>query len=401
MLRHTLKQLFSITALSISLAAPSFAEQQLPSPPEVAAKGWVLMSYESGHVIASSNQHKQLAPASLAKIMTSYVVGLELKAGHIAEDDLVIISENAWGKKFPGSSKMFLNVGDQVTVDDLNRGVIVSSGNDATVALAEHVAGHESAFIEMMNRHAERLGMLDSYFANPHGLDADQQHTTPYDMALLTRAFIKDVPDIYPMFKEKSFTFGKIKQGNRNALLWDTTLNVDGVKTGYTKQAGYSLVSSAEQNGQRLIAVVMGTKSATTRRTESKKLLTWGFRFYQDITPDFGDKELTPLKVWYGSPSSINLEVADGGTVTIPRRQRKQIDYKVHYNHNLEAPVEVGQEVGKVAWYLNDQVIAEQALLAKEASVEAPWYKSMIDVVWRPINQWFATQDWEPETTTK
>ncbi|MGF1682823.1 serine hydrolase [Photobacterium minamisatsumaniensis] len=396
---HIPKPLINLATLSalLVISFTSFAEPP-PTPPEIAAKGWVLMSYESGQVIASSNERKQLAPASLTKIMTSYVVGLELKSGHIASNDLVIISENAWGKKFPGSSKMFLNVGDQVTVDDLNRGVIVSSGNDATVALAEHVAGHESAFIEMMNRHAERIGMMDSYFANPHGLDANDQFTTPYDMAVLTRAFIKDVPDIYPLFKEKSFTFGKIKQGNRNALLWDTTLNVDGVKTGYTKQAGYSLVSSAEQNGQRLIAVVMGTKSTATRRTESKKLLTWGFRFYQDITPDFSTKELMPLKVWYGSPSTINLEVADGGTITVPRRQRKQIDFKVFYDNSLEAPVDKGQQVGKVEWYLNDEVIAEQALLAKEASNEAPWYKSMVDVVWRPINQWFSNQDWEPNT---
>ncbi|UXI04206.1 D-alanyl-D-alanine carboxypeptidase family protein [Photobacterium sp. TY1-4] len=387
---------------TLCVCLPAFSEENtaIPTPPEVAAKAWVLMSYDSGQILASDHAHDQLAPASLSKIMTSYVVGQELKAGHISADDQVVISENAWSQKFPGSSKMFLDVGDEVSVHDLNRGVIISSGNDATVALAEHVAGHQPAFIEMMNRYAEKLGMDNTYFANPHGLDADGQATTAYDMALLTRAFIRDLPDIYPLFKEKSFTFHKIKQGNRNALLWDTTLNVDGVKTGYTKQAGYSLVSSAEQSGQRLIAVVMGTESVSARSTESKKLLTWGFRFFQDITPEFKPSDLDTLKVWYGSPSRIRLEVADGGTITVPRRQRKNIEYKVFYDNDLEAPVEKGQQVGKVEWYLNEELLTEQPILAAESAASAPWYQSMIDVVWRPIGQWFSRQDWKPELTT-
>ncbi|MGF1690746.1 serine hydrolase [Photobacterium kagoshimensis] len=382
----------SIT-VAFSYAAP------LPSPPEVSAKAWVLMSYGSGQVIASDNEHLPLAPASLTKIMTSYVVGHELLAGHIANDDTVIISENAWGKKFPGSSKMFLNVGDEVSVDDLNRGVIISSGNDATVALAEHVAGHQSAFIEMMNTHAERLGMLDSYFANSHGLDADEQFTTAYDMALLTRAFIHDLPDTYALFQEKSFTFGKIKQGNRNALLWDSTLNVDGVKTGYTSKAGYSLVSSAEQNDQRLIAVVMGTGSTQTRTAESKKLLTWGFRFFQDLKPEFNNKELAPVRVWYGSPANVTVELGEGGVITVPRRQRKDLEHKVYYTHDLEAPIEKGTTVGKVEWYLNEELLTEQPIITAETVEKAPWYKNMIDMVWRPIGQWFNSQDWSPEPT--
>ncbi|AJR05763.1 D-alanyl-D-alanine carboxypeptidase [Photobacterium gaetbulicola] len=378
-------------ALALVMTSLSHAEIH-PSPPDIQAKSWILMSYDTGQVIAGENIHAPHAPASLVKIMTSYIVGQEIKSGHITSDDMVIISENAWGKKFPGSSKMFLNVGDQVSVDDLNRGVIISSGNDATVALAEHVAGHQTAFIEMMNRYAEKVGMKDTYFTNPHGLDSAEQQTTAYDMALLSKSLISDLPDMYPLFKEKSFTFGKIKQGNRNALLWDTTINVDGVKTGYTKQAGYSLVSSAQQNGQRLIAVVLGTQSATVRRTESKKLLTWGFRFYQDIEPNFSKEELQPLRVWYGSPSSIEVEVGSGGKVTIPRRQRKNVDYAIIYD-NLEAPVDKGQEVGRVIWYIDEVVIAEQPLLATKQVEEAPWYKSMFDVVWRPINQWFSSQN--------
>lgn len=387
----TASRQLALGAFALAFASHSYAEF-LPTPPEVAAQSWILMSYDTGQVIAGENINAPHAPASLVKIMTSYVVGQEIQSGHITAEDMVVISENAWGKKFPGSSKMFLNVGDQVTVDDLNRGVIISSGNDATVALAEHVAGHQSAFIEMMNKYAEKVGMQDTYFTNPHGLDSDDQQTTAYDMALLTKALISDLPDMYPLFKEKSFTFGKIKQGNRNALLWDTTINVDGVKTGYTKQAGYSLVSSAEQNDQRLIAVVLGTQSANVRRTESKKLLTWGFRFFQDIEPNFSRDELMPLRVWYGSPSTIDVEIASGGKVTIPRRQRKNVEYSIQYD-NLEAPITQGQEVGKVVWYIQDEVIAEQPLLAKEAVAKAPWYKSMFDVVWRPINEWFSDQN--------
>ncbi|MGF1878996.1 D-alanyl-D-alanine carboxypeptidase [Photobacterium frigidiphilum] len=393
LLKHlSLFTLFTMASLPFSASA-----DVLPSPPVINAKAWLLMSYESGQVIASFNENEPLAPASLTKIMTSYVVGKEINAGHINNDDLVIISENAWGKKFPGSSKMFLNIGDNVTVDQLNKGVIISSGNDATVALAEHVAGHQAAFIEMMNRQAEVIGMQNTYFTNPHGLDADEQFTTAYDMAILTRALIKDLPEMYGLFKEKSFTFQDIKQGNRNGLLWDTTLNVDGVKTGHTSKAGYSLVSSAEQSGQRFIAVVMGTKSTGTRRSESKKLLTWGFRFYQDLTPTFDGKELEPIKVWYGSPSKVSVELGDGGVITVPRRQRKNLEHKVFYNSNLEAPISKGEQVGKIEWYLDEEILIVQPILALEDVVEAPWYGAAVDTIWRPISQWFSTQDWEPE----
>ncbi|QUJ70254.1 D-alanyl-D-alanine carboxypeptidase (plasmid) [Photobacterium sp. GJ3] len=384
-------------SLPVFWLSPAKADETImPSPPEIAADAWVLMSYESGQVIAGSDENKPHAPASLVKIMTTYIVGKELKAGHIHQDDRVVISENAWGKKFPGSSIMFLNVGDEVTVDDLNHGVIISSGNDATVALAEHIAGHSSAFIEMMNREAERIGMKNTYFTNPHGLDSDSQSTSAYDMALLTRALIQDMPDIYALFKLKSFTYHNIKQGNRNPLLWDASLNADGVKTGYTKEAGYSLVSSAIQGDMRLIAVVLGTEDVNARRNESKKLLTWGFRFYQDLNPKFDSKTLKKARVWYGSPSNVQVELGDGGVITVPRRQRTNLAHQVFYNSNLEAPIAKGQQVGKVEWYMGDSLITVQPILAAEASEKAPWYKSILDTVWRPIGNWFSEQDWVP-----
>ncbi|HIF9190105.1 TPA: serine hydrolase [Photobacterium damselae] len=372
------------------LVIPSFYSHSayLLDPPDIDAKAWVLMSYNTGQIIAGDNLHKPLAPASLTKIMTTFVVGEEIKAGNIQLSDMVTISENAWGKKFPGSSKMFLNVGDSVSVEDLLRGVIVSSGNDATVALSEHVAGHQNAFIKMMNQYAERYGMKDSYFTNPHGLDSDNQTTSAFDMAILTRAFIQEVPDIYGMHKEKSFTFGDIKQGNRNALLWDETLHVDGVKTGYTKQAGYSLVSSAKNGEQRLIAVVLGTKSAKARRLESKQLLSWGFRFYEDITPQLDDKLLEPIRIWHGEPASAELTLGDAGMITVPSRLKNKLKPIITYRENLAPPLEKGQQVGKIDWYINEQLLVSQPILTQGEILKAPWYNSAIDSVLQPIYTW-------------
>ena len=255
-----------------------------PPAPSVAAEGFLLTDFETGHVIASKNADMQLAPASLTKIMTIYVIGKELQAGNISLDDEVTISENAWAKKFPDSSKMFIEVGTQVSVRDLLRGIVVQSGNDACVAMAEHVAGSESAFASMMNAHTASLGMTGSHWVNAHGLHDPDHYTTPRDMAILSRALIAETPEMYKIYSEKEFTYNGIKQYNRNSLLWDKSLNVDGIKTGHTSDAGYSLITSAEQGGMRLISVVMGTDSERARKVENKKLLKYGFRFYETLT---------------------------------------------------------------------------------------------------------------------
>lgn len=232
------------------------------------------MDFTTGKVIAEGEADTKLAPASLTKMMTSYVIGTEINAGNIAPTDMVTISEKAWAKNFPESSKMFIEVGKQVSVDELNHGIIVQSGNDACVAMAEHIAGSESAFADLMNAHAEKIGMTNTHFINSHGLDTDEHYTTPRDMATLGAALIRDVPDEYALYKEKSFTYNGIKQYNRNSLLWDESLDVDGIKTGHTSDAGYSLVTSATKNDMRLIAVVMGTSSERARKVESKNCLT-------------------------------------------------------------------------------------------------------------------------------
>jgi D-alanyl-D-alanine carboxypeptidase (penicillin-binding protein 5/6) len=252
----------------------------IPEAPKINAKGFILIDFTTGKVIAEGNADTQLAPASLTKIMTSYIIGKELENGNISNSDKVMISENAWAKNFPDSSKMFIEVGTEVSVNLLNQGIIVASGNDACVAMAEHIAGSESAFADLMNAHAEQLGMSSSFFENSHGLDSTSHMTTPRDMATLAIALIRDVPEEYAIYKQKSFTYNNIKQHNRNSLLWDKSLNVDGMKTGHTSNAGYSLVTSATKGDMRLVTVVMGTESERARKVESKKLLNYGFRFF-------------------------------------------------------------------------------------------------------------------------
>ena len=293
---------FSSVLLSTTLTLTPIAHaiSIIPDAPEINAKGFILVDYTTGKVIAEGNADAQLAPASLTKIMTSYIIGKELENGNIKNDDAVLISENAWAKKFPDSSKMFIEVGTEVSVDLLNRGIIVTSGNDACVAMAEHIAGSESAFADLMNAHAEQLGMSSTFFENSHGLDSTEHMTTPRDMATLASALIREVPEEYAIYKQKHFTYNNIKQYNRNSLLWDKSLNVDGMKTGHTSNAGYSLVTSATKGNMRLVTVVMGTASERARKVESKKLLNYGFRFFETITPYKAGEKFVSNRIWMG-----------------------------------------------------------------------------------------------------
>lgn len=261
------------------ISAPSLAVVT-SNPPELPAKGYVLMDFQSGSIIADQNSRAILAPASLTKLMTAYVIGQEIKSGRLTWQDKVSVSENAWSAKFPESSKMFIQPGDEISVSNLMKGVIIQSGNDASVALAEHIAGSEQAFVSLMNGWAKSLGLQDTNFVNAHGLDGEGIQTSPLDMAILMQSIIKDVPDVYALYQERLFKWNEITQYNRNKLLWDKSINVDGGKTGYTENAGYSLVSSATEGKMRLISVVMGTNSPQARTSASKNLLSYGFRFY-------------------------------------------------------------------------------------------------------------------------
>lgn len=373
------KLLSTLGGLLCAVAVFSANAKILPAPPAINAKGYLLVDYTTGTVIAEGNADDKLAPASLTKMMTSYVIGTELEEGNISLDDPVLISENAWAKNFPDSSKMFIEVGKDVSVADLNRGIIVQSGNDACVAMAEHIAGSESAFADLMNAHAKRLGMESSHFINSHGLDTNEHYTTARDMATLAAALIRDVPDEYAIYSEKSFTYNGIKQFNRNSLLWDQNLDVDGIKTGHTSEAGYSLVSSATKGNMRLIAVVMGTKSERARKIESKKLLNYGFRFYETVTPYKTGDNFTTQRVWMGDKDEVSLGIMQDTPVTIPRGQQKNLKASFKLDKTLEAPLEKGTKVGTLYLQLDDKDVASYPLVTLEAVAEGGLFSRIYD----------------------
>ncbi|HDW3829026.1 TPA: serine-type D-Ala-D-Ala carboxypeptidase, partial [Klebsiella pneumoniae] len=342
------------------LVAPAVqAAEQLPDAPSIDARAWILMDYASGKVLSEGNADEKLDPASLTKIMTSYVVGQAIKAGKIKLTDMVTVGRDAWATGNPalrGSSVMFLKPGMQVSVEDLNKGVIIQSGNDASIAIADYVAGSQDAFVSLMNGYAKKMGLTNTTFMTVHGLDAPGQFSTARDMALLTKALIHDVPEEYAVHKEKEFTFNKIRQPNRNRLLWSSNLNADGVKTGTTAGAGYNLVSSATQGDMRLIAVVLGTKTDRIRFNESEKLLTWGFRFFETVTPIKPDATFVTQRVWFGDSNEAKLGAGEAGSITLPKGQLKNL--KASYTLNqpqLTAPLEKGQVVGTIDFKLNDK----------------------------------------------
>ena len=355
-----------------------------PNPPQLQAKGYVLMDFQSGAIIAEQNARAGLAPASLTKLMTAYVVGQEIKSGRLQWDDKVTVSENAWSAKFPDSSKMFIQPKDEITVANLMRGVIIQSGNDACVALAEHVAGGEGAFVALMNGWADKLSLNDTYFVNSHGLDSEGIQTSPNDMATLMQSIINDVPEVYALYSEKVFKWNKITQYNRNKLLWDKSMDVDGGKTGYTSNAGYSLVSSAKQGKMRLISVVMGTPSKQSRITQSKNLLSYGFRFYDTKQVAKQGEVQASAKVWKGDVSEIDLGFAQDAYLTLPRSLTAGLDKSVVVNEPLIAPIATGDVVGKVVWKSDDQTVASYPLVSNQAVEEGSWIGKLWDslVLW-------------------
>ncbi|MBR9876423.1 MAG: D-alanyl-D-alanine carboxypeptidase [Vibrionaceae bacterium] len=365
------------------VSVPAFAVVT-PNPPQLQAKGYVLMDFQSGAIIAEQNGRAGLAPASLTKLMTAYVVGQEIKEGRLNWDDLVTVSENAWSEKFPGSSKMFIQPKDEISVANLMRGVIIQSGNDACVALAEHVAGSERGFVALMNGWAEKLGLQDTYFVNSHGLDSEGIQTSPMDMATLMQSIIKDVPDVYALYNEKVFKWNDITQYNRNKLLWDKSIKVDGGKTGYTSNAGYSLVSSATEGKMRLISVVMGTPSAQARISQSKNLLSYGFRFYDTKKVATQGQVESKVKVWKGKVSEIEASFPQDAYLTLPRSMTAGLDKSVEMKEPLMAPIELGEVVGKVVWKNNDETVASYPLVSNQAVEPASWFGQIWDsiVLW-------------------
>lgn len=384
MKKHTFLKpiLASSIALSATFTSSVFsAPIVIPDAPQIAAKGYVLVDYHSGKVLAEKEMNTKLSPASLTKMMTSYVIGQELKRGNISPQDKVVVSKNAWAKNFPDSSKMFIEVGTTVTVEELNKGIIIQSGNDACVAMAEHIAGSEDAFVDLMNAWASSLKMSNTHFANVHGLDNPNLYSTPYDMALLGQALIRDVPNEYRIYSEQKYTYNGITQYNRNGLLWDKSMNVDGIKTGHTSNAGYSLVSSATEGKMRLIAVVMGTKDENARKSESKKLLSYGFRFFETVAPHKAGETFVEEKIWMGDKDKVALGVNEDTYVTLPRGQAKDLSASFVLEKELRAPISQGDVVGKLYYQLDGKDVAEYPLLALENVDEGSIFSRLWDYI--------------------
>ncbi|CND93064.1 D-alanyl-D-alanine carboxypeptidase [Yersinia nurmii] len=382
---------FSAGLLLLALPAVRAADEQ-PAPP-IDAKAYVLMDYNSGKILAQNNPDQRLDPASLTKIMSSYVIGQAIKAGKVHPDDTVTVGKDAWATGNPalrGSSLMFLKPGDQVKLMDLNKGIVIQSGNDASIALADYIAGSQDSFVGLMNNYAKALGLDNTHFLTVHGLDAEGQYSTARDMAVLGQALIRDVPEEYALHKEKEFTFNKIRQINRNRLLWNSNLNVDGMKTGYTAGAGHNLVASATDGPMRLISVVLGAPSDRVRFSESEKLLSWGFRFYETVVPIKTDKPFVTQKVWFGDTSQVDLGVAQDAAITIPKGQMKNLkaSYKLD-STELRAPLAKNQKVGVIDFQLNGKSIEQRPLVVMNEVKEGGVLSRIWDFVMMKFSQWF------------
>ncbi|QCU89685.1 D-alanyl-D-alanine carboxypeptidase family protein [Thiomicrorhabdus sediminis] len=382
----TLKNTFAVLAFSLvsfvagvqaaNLPTPKPAiPHVIPSAPNVAANAYLVIDFNSGHIIAEKRSDERVEPASLTKIMTGYVVINELTNGNMSLDDMVTISKKAW--KTPGS-KMFIEVGKQVSVRDLMKGMVIQSGNDASVALAEHIAGSEEVFAQLMNKYAQNLGMTGTNYVNATGLPHPDHYTTAQDLAILTKALITKFPDEYKWYSEKKFTFNNITQYNRNKLLWQDP-TVDGLKTGHTESAGYCLVSSAKREDMRLISVVLGTDSAKMRIRESQKLLNYGFRFFETHNLYKAQARLNDVKVWEGNRDLVGVGLAQDLFITIPRGQYKNITIESTINPEIKAPLAAGQELGSLEVTLGDKVISQQTLVALDSIEEGSFFKKLVD----------------------
>jgi D-alanyl-D-alanine carboxypeptidase (penicillin-binding protein 5/6) len=351
----------AVALVSAAAEAPIAAQDgPIPDPPSLGARGHLLLDFNSGAILAEEGSDERLEPASLTKIMTAYVIFRELSAGNLALDDEASISEKAWRT---GGSKMFIEVGKRVSIEDLLKGMIVQSGNDASVALAEHVAGDEATFAELMNREARRLGMTNSNFVNATGLPDPQHYTTPRDIAKVAAAVIREFPEYYAWYSLPEFTYNNIKQSNRNRLL-ERDPSVDGIKTGHTQAAGYCLVSSAERDGRRLIAVVMGTASDAERVADSQALLNYGFNFFETHRPFPGGEPVETLRVWGGSALGLPVGPARDLYITIPRGRYAQLSAELEPAPDITAPVSWGDVVGEIVLRLGDTEIRREPAVA-------------------------------------
>ena len=371
----------ALIIVSIAFSTISSAQKMRPAAPEIAAKAWILIDANTGTVLLESNADKQLPPASLAKMMTTYLVSNEIEEGRLTEETEVLISDNAWllgGAKTDGST-MFLSPRSRVTVLDLMHGVIIQSGNDAAIALAEHVAGGEHAFADLMNQQAELLGMTNTQYMNSTGLPAEGMFTSARDLSKIARAIIRDHPKYYEIYSQKYFEHNNINQPNRNRLLWRDK-SVDGLKTGRTQEAGYCLVSSAKRRDMRLIAVVLGATNDESRARESQRLLSYGFRYFDtQVVYSAGDIIKANAKLWYGEEEFLNLTIADDVVLTFPRGSEKILKAEVTLSDVIAAPIVTGQVLGNLQVSLNEALLVDVPLVAEKDIAESGLFERLFD----------------------
>ncbi len=359
---------------ALLLALPALAAP-IPAPPQAAARAYALQDFHSGRLLAQKNIHERMEPASLTKLMTAYIVFSELESGAITLSDQVRVSEAAWRM---GGSRMFIEVDKLVSVEDLLKGMIIQSGNDASVALAEHVAGSEDAFASLMNSYAGKLGMTGTHFVNSTGMPDPEHYTTVNDLAILTRALIADFPQYYKWYSQREFTFNGITQNNRNKLLWRDK-SVDGVKTGHTKSAGFCLIASAQRNGMRLISIVLGAKSENARAQESQKLLNYGFRFYETRRLHGANETVTTVRIWKGEVEQLPLGLTEDLFVTVPRGQFGQIETRHNVAALIMAPAGRGRQYGSLVVSLGGEEIALRPLVALRDVAEGSLWQRLSD----------------------
>ncbi len=378
--------LFGATAVTLLLATNVSANAGLvPAPPAINADSYILVDFDTGEVLVEHNPDQTLPPASLTKLMTAYILAQEVELGRLGLDDVVPVSRNAWSQNpvFKGSSLMWIEPGKPVTVAELERGIVISSGNDATVAIAEHIAGSEQAFVDLMNQYAAEMNLTSTHFENSHGLPHPDHLSTARDLAMLAIAAIRDHPDRYAVYKERSYTYNDITQYNRNHLLREDE-TVDGLKTGYTREAGYGLVASARREGMRLVSVVMGSSSTASRKAETRSLLNYGFRFYETLRPLAPGQALAEERVWKGLSEQVSLGVSGELVLTLPRASA-DISTAIEVEAPLMAPLVKGAIVGRVILSRGGEPVAEVPLEVLDAVEPAGFFARF----WDSLVLWF------------
>ncbi len=358
-----MQSISALVFLLLSLAAAAQPSPPVPAAPTVAAKSYLLIDFNSQQLLAAVNEHERIEPASLTKLMTAYLTFTALKENKLRPDQAVSVSQRAWRAE---GSRMFIEPRKPVTVNELVHGMIVQSGNDACIALAEAIAGSEDVFAQMMNRHAQRLGMKNTNFVNSTGLPHPQHYSTAHDLALLAAAIIRDFPEYYPLYSTREFSYNNITQANRNRLLW-TDPTVDGMKTGYTEAAGYCLITSARRGPARLISVVLGTASESARAAESQKLLNYGFQFYDSIRLYERHQAVATLPVWKGEAERVKAGVASDLYLSLPKGQAEKLKATVESLQPLLAPIRAGQQVGTMKLTLDGRPYRELPIVALES----------------------------------